>query len=46
MSEKTFRIILCIAVLICASLTVMHFVYAFNAYRSCSIIYFIGKELW
>ena len=31
---------------ICLALTVAHFIYAVYAYKHCSIIYFIGKELW
>lgn len=27
-------------------LTVAHIVYAAYAYEHCSIIYFVGKELW
>ena len=31
---------------LCLLLTLAHLAYAVYAYRHCSIIYFIGKELW
>ncbi len=46
MREKTFWTVLCAVVAVCLILTVAHFAYAVYAYRHCSIIYFIGKELW
>ncbi len=46
MKEKTFLIILLSAVAVGLVLTAVHFAYAVYAYRHCSIIYFIGKELW
>lgn len=46
MKEKTFRIVLYSVIGICLALTLLHFAYAIYAYQHCSIIYFIGKELW
>lgn len=46
MKERTFMIILLLIIAICLVLTVAHFIYAVYAYEHCSIIYFIGKELW
>jgi hypothetical protein len=46
MGDKVFLRILLICVIICTVLTVAHVAYAIYAYHHCSIIYFIGKELW
>ena len=46
MKDRTFLIVLSILVGVCIALTAAHFIYAIHAYRHCSIIYFIGKELW
>lgn len=46
MSNRTFSIILIAVIAICLVLTVAHFVYAIYAYEHCSIIWFVGKELW
>ena len=46
MKERTFYTLLFAVVGICAVLTVAHFLYAVYAYQHCSVIYFIGKELW
>lgn len=46
MKERTFYIILFSVLGICLALTLAHFIYAIDAYQRCSIIYFIGKELW
>lgn len=46
MQEKTFRILLGAVIAVGLALTVAHFLYAVYAYQHCSIIYFIGKELW
>ncbi len=46
MKEKTFWIVFCSIVGICLVLTIAHFIYTIYAYQYCSIIYFIGKELW
>lgn len=46
MKDRTFLIVLLSAIGICLTLTVAHFIYAIYAYEHCSIIYFIGKELW
>lgn len=46
MKERKFYIVLLSVIGICLALTIAHFVYAVYAYEHCSIIYFIGKELW
>ncbi len=46
MKSKTFATVLLTVMLICVALTVIHVIYAYNAYNHCSIIYFIAKELW
>ena len=46
MSETKFRILLLAVIGVCLALTLAHFAYAVYAYQHCSIIYFIGKELW
>lgn len=46
MKERTFTIALLVIIGLCLALTVAHTVYAVHAYQHCSIIYFIGKELW
>ena len=46
MKERTFFRILMVALGLCLVLTIAHFIYAVYAYQHCSIIYFIGKELW
>lgn len=46
MKERTFSIVLLSVIGICLALTIAHFTYAIYAYQHCSIIYFIGKELW
>ncbi len=46
MKEKTFWTVLCFVIAVCLVLTIAHFIYAIYAYQHCSIIYFIGKELW
>lgn len=46
MKDRTFYIILFSLITICVLLTVAHFAYAAYAYQHCSIIYFVGKELW
>ena len=44
--NKRYKIALAVTLALCAALTVAHLLYAINAYQHCSIIYFIGKELW
>lgn len=44
--EKAYYIILLCILGACVMLTAAHIIYAIYAYRHCSIIYFIGKELW
>ncbi len=46
MKERNFYILLAAVVGVCTILTAAHFLYAVYAYRHCSIIYFIGRELW
>ncbi len=46
MKSRTFYIILLAVIGVCLALTVAHFAYAIYAYEHCSIIYFVGKELW
>ncbi len=46
MKTKTFLTLLIIIAAICTALTVAHIIYMIYAYQHCSIIYFIGKELW
>ncbi len=46
MKNKTYYTILFTVLGICAALTVAHLAYIIYAYEHCSIIYFIGKELW
>jgi hypothetical protein len=46
MKDKTFLIVLAAMVALLTVATVAHLRYMFYAYEHCSIIYFIGKELW
>ena len=46
MKEKLFEKILCGVILLGLVLTLLHLGYIVNAYRHCSIIYFIARELW
>lgn len=46
MDKRAYRILLLTVLCLCLCLTVAHFVYDLYAYHHCSIIYFIGKELW
>ena len=46
MNDKTFKWLLTAVILLGLLLTLAHLVYAIYAYQHCSIIYFIGKELW
>ena len=46
MKETTFYRLLWTVLIVCVVLTAAHFVYDVYAYRHCSIIYFIAKELW
>jgi len=46
MKSKTFRKLALAVVAVCLIFTIVHTVYAIYAYQHCSIIYFIGKELW
>ena len=46
MSDKIFTRLLITVLAVCLILTIVHLAYAIYAYQHCSIIYFIGKELW
>lgn len=46
MQNRAFFILLFSVIGVCLALTIAHFVYAIYAYEHCSIIFFIGKELW
>ena len=46
MNERTFHRLLLALIAVGLAFTVAHFIYAVYAYQHCSIIYFIGKELW
>ena len=46
MKERTFLMILFLVIGVCLMVTIAHFAYTIYAYEHCSIIYFIGKELW
>ena len=46
MKDKTFHLILFSLLGLCILLTVAHLAYVIYAYQHCSIIYFIGRELW
>ncbi len=46
MTDRVYYRILIAVTVICALLTLAHLAYAVYAYRHCSIIYFIAKELW
>ncbi len=46
MNDRLFLKIFIILLAVCLLATLLHLVYAIYAYQHCSIIYFIGKELW
>ena len=46
MSDKIFYRFLIAVLALCLVLTIAHLAYAICAYQHCSIIYFIGGELW
>jgi cell division protein FtsL len=46
MKISTFNKILIAVLAVCILLTAVHVIYAIWAYQHCSIIYFIGGELW
>ncbi len=46
MKKRSFLILLIAVLSVCTLLTAAHIIYAYRAYEQCSIIYFIGKELW
>ncbi|MBQ6706132.1 MAG: hypothetical protein IJN07_01295 [Clostridia bacterium] len=46
MKDRTFLIVFLSLIGVCLAVTVAHLAYIVYAYEHCSIIYFIGKELW
>ncbi len=46
MKDSVFLTVFLCAVILCLVLTAAHFAYTVYAYEHCSIIYFIGEELW
>lgn len=46
MNTRTFTKVILAVIGVCLVLTVAHSIYAVYAYKHCSIIYFIAKELW
>ena len=46
MKDRLFMTLFISIIGACLLLTLAHFIYAVYAYEHCSIIYFIGKELW
>ncbi len=46
MKQKTFAAVILTVTALCVIFTLLHVIYAYNAYNHCSIIYFIAKELW
>lgn len=46
MKDQVFRRLLIAVLIVCVLLTIAHLVYAVYAYQHCSVIQFIGRELW
>ncbi|MBR5446601.1 MAG: hypothetical protein IKV57_10770 [Clostridia bacterium] len=46
MEDKTFYRLFWSVLVLCLLVTLCHMAYCIYAYQHCSIIYFIGKELW
>ena len=46
MSDKTFRWTMMLTVILGYAITIAHVIYASNAYKNASIIYFMTKEWW
>ena len=46
MSDKIFIKLLIAILAVCLIATIVHLIYAIDAYQHCSIIQFIAKELW
>lgn len=46
MNDRTFTKLIIAVLAICVIATAAHLAYAIYAYQHCSIICFIGKELW
>ena len=46
MKDRTFLIVLMAVLAVCVVLTAAHLTYAVYAYRHCSVIEFIARELW
>lgn len=46
MKDHIFLTIFLCVLSFCLAVTAAHFIYTVYAYEHCSIIYFIGEELW
>ena len=46
MTDSVFIRIFIAVLAVCLLATAAHAIYAIEAYQRCSIIYFIGEELW
>ena len=46
MRETVFFRVLIAVLITCVLATAAHIAYAADAYQRCSIIYFVGEELW
>ena len=46
MTDSVFIKIFLAVLAVCLLATAAHAIYAIDAYQRCSIIYFIGEELW
>ena len=46
MTDSVFIKIFLAVLAVCLLTTAVHAIYAIDAYQRCSIIYFIGEELW
>ncbi len=46
MKDRTFYTLFWVVLGLCLALTVAHVLYAVYAYQHCSVIWFVGKELW
>lgn len=46
MKQRSFLILLSVVVGVCLLLTLAHFLYVLYTYQHCSILGFVGRELW
>lgn len=46
MKQRSFLILLASVAALCLLLTLAHLLYAAYAYQHCSILGFVGRELW